>query len=163
MTDNGFDVMEIPRWKFIVRASGFCALISVTLSSLFWVVYFRPPSLVLAVQAFGLFWITAFIPAGLFGCAAGLVGGAWFSIRRGRIRSTTLLLVEAATVGLALGLLVVPLMARFESRDSHPAPITSGFWLCSLVVGCTTAVLVAILFRRAILAAPEIRHSDSWR
>lgn len=161
MNDNGSDPKGIPGWKFIVGASGFCALISVTLSSLFWVVYFRPPSLVLAVQMFGGFWITAFIPAGLFGCAAGLVGGAWFSTRRGRIRSTTLLLVEAATVGIALGLLVAPLMAQLEPRDSPPTPISTVFWFCSLVVGCATAVLFAILFRRAILGASQMAQSDN--
>jgi hypothetical protein len=161
MSDNGSNPRGIPRWKFVVGASGFCALISVTLSSLFWLVYFRPHSLVLAVQMFGGFWLTAFIPAGFFGCAAGLVGGAWFSTRRGRIRSTTLLLAEAATVGIAFGLVVPPLESLLEPRDSRPTPVPPEFWFCSLVVGCTTAILFGIFFRRAILAAPQMPQSDS--
>lgn len=124
MSDNGSNPRGIPRWKFIVGASGFCALISVTLSSLFWLVYFRPHSLVLAVQMFGGFWLTAFIPAGFFGCAAGLVGGAWFSTRRGRIRSTTLLLAEAATVGIAFRSRCASarVAARTAGFPSHPCP-----------------------------------------
>jgi hypothetical protein len=169
MSDNDFNPMRIPHWKFIFRASAFSALISVLLSGLLFVlIYVRPSGLANAVLAFGAMCMYASIPAGFFGLAAGLLGGGWFSFRRGRIRSTTMLLIEAAAVGIALGLLVPPLESLLEGSDVSSAPVPPNFPLgnnfilfFSLTVGCSTAILFAICFKEGILGAIQKPHSDN--
>jgi hypothetical protein len=57
-----------------------------------------------AAKGFFVICLFTFIPAGLFGFLAGLVGGAWLSVRAGSFRSTTHLVAEAAILGITLSL-----------------------------------------------------------
>ena len=145
--------MEAPRWQFIIRASGFCALIAITLSSLLFVLLAPPHGLRNAVVGFGNVWLLAAIPAGFFGSVAGALGGGWFSLRRGRITSLSLLLVEAATVGALLSLVVSLFLSVLDvSERPHSHTKESYFFLA---IGCSTAIVFAYCFRRAILAGSQ--------
>lgn len=62
MRDSGSNPMETPRWRFIIRASGFSALVAITLASLIVVSFDRPSGLRNAAVGFGYSWFLAAFP-----------------------------------------------------------------------------------------------------
>lgn len=149
---------ETPRSMFILRAGGFCASAAITISTLLCVLWWlRPSRIGDAVVGFAVIWVFAAIPAGVYGFFAGVLGGGWFSIRRGRIASLARLLVEAAALGILLSLLEPPLRSVLLNWSEQTSTPTNDFlygateWFFSLGVGCITALLYAYLFRRTIL------------
>jgi hypothetical protein len=148
----------MPASRVTIAAGLFCAATATLLSAVFVATFFAAPSgayhnagdVVKGILVMCLF--TA-IPAGSFGFLAGVAGSAWLRMRARHFHSRVRLLVESALIGAALSS-IFPFFRwamGWTGGDKEYSVLDLKALLFCVGVGCSCAVLFAIVFGRLFL------------
>lgn len=142
--------------RFVLTAGVFSGVtatfISASLIELFWG---TPKGSLHSVGEVAYLWLAlclfTVIPAGTFGFLCGIVGAISLSARTKYFRTRTQLLVEAASAGCLLGL-IFPLFHWVMGWGPDRSWVEPGGFAFSAAVGCTCALLFALVFGKGLLA-----------